>query len=128
MKQSKFLSKDRLGEIFRFGIVGVTATAIHYGIYLLLKMWINVSLAYSIGFVVSFAMNFWLSNVFTFKTKPSMKKGIGFGISHAINYVLHIAFLNVFLWVGVPSNWAPIPVFLCVIPINFLLVRKALKK
>ncbi|MBR0038174.1 MAG: GtrA family protein [Bacteroidales bacterium] len=121
------LSRERFFELVRFAIVGVIATLVHYGLYLLLKRWINVSVSYTIGYALSFLMNFWLSNVFTFRTKPSMKKGVGFGVSHVINYLLHIALLNLFLWVGLPSNLAPIPVFLIVVPINFLLVRKVLK-
>ena len=121
------LSRERFFELVRFAIVGIIATLVHYGLYLLLKRWINVSVSYTIGYALSFLMNFWLSNVFTFRTKPSMKKGVGFGVSHVINYLLHIALLNLFLWVGLPSNLAPIPVFLIVVPINFLLVRKVLK-
>lgn len=121
------MSKERLLEIVRFCIVGAIATLVHYGFYLVLKPWINVSVAYTIGYALSFLMNFWLSNVFTFQTKPSVKKGIGFGLSHVINYVLHIVLLNIFLWFGIPSNWAPIPVFIIVVPVNFLLVRKVLK-
>ena len=89
------LSRERFFELVRFAIVGVIATLVHYGLYLLLKRWINVSVSYTIGYALSFLMNFWLSNVFTFRTKPSMKKGVGFGVSHVINYLLHIALLKV---------------------------------
>ena len=43
-------------------------------------------------------------------------------------YLLHVAFLNLFLWLGVSKSLAPIPVFAIVIPINFLLVRFVFKK
>lgn len=119
--------KERSCEIIRFGIVGIVATAVHYGIYLILKMWIQVSVAYTIGYVLSFLVNFWLSNVFTFRTKPSWKNGFGFGVSHIINYVLHIVLLNIFIWLGMSSTWAPIPVLLIVVPVNFLLVRMVLR-
>ena len=117
-----------LGEIIRFGFVGVLATLVHYGVYLLLNCWINTSIAYTIGYVVSFVMNFILSNYFTFRTKPSVKRGAGFALSHIINYGLHIVLLNIFLWFGLSETWAPIPVYCLVIPINFILVRFFLKK
>lgn len=120
-------TKTQIIEIFRFGMVGALATLVHYGIYLVLKQWINVSFAYTLGYVLSFLMNFWLSNVYTFQTKPTVKKGIGFGVSHAINYLLHILLLNLFLWIGLSAEFAPIPVFAIVVPINFLLVRFVLK-
>lgn len=68
-------------------------------------------LNYVKGYLLSLLMNFWLSSVFTFRTEPSVKKGIKFGMCHGINYLLHLLFLNLFLWIGVPSNWAPVPVF-----------------
>lgn len=122
------MQKNSILEFSRFLLVGTIATVIHYGIYLLLKQWINVSVAYTLGYVLSFVVNFWLSNVFTFRTKPSTKKGIGFALSHLINYGLHIGLLNVFLWVGIPADLAPIPVYIIVVPVNYTLVRTALKK
>lgn len=114
-------------EIIRFCIVGTLATGIHYGIYLLLNRFILVWLAYTIGYVISFICNFYLTSVFTFQSKATINKGIGFIVCHLINYILHLLFLNFFIWVGVVKNYAPIPVYLIVIPINFLLVRFVFK-
>ena len=125
------LDQNKIGEIIRFGIVGVLATALHYGIYLgLLWVWpeMNISVAYSIGYLVSFVGNFLASNYFTFRTKPTTEKGIGFALSHGVNYLLHLLFLNFFLWLGLSDEWAPVPVFCIVIPINFLLVRFVLER
>lgn len=121
------MNSTNLREAIRFCIVGVLATIVHYGIYLLLKGVINVSVAYTIGYVISFIGNFVLTNVYTFKTQATAKKGIGFVICHVINYLLHIGLLNVFIWLGVPSSLAPIPVYCIVVPVNFLLVRKVVK-
>ena len=60
------INKQTFYELVRFGIVGVTATAIHYGIYWLLMHVINVTVAYSIGYALSFICNFLLSSHFTF--------------------------------------------------------------
>lgn len=114
-------------EQFRFIIVGILATAIHYGIYLALNLILVSWLAYSIGYGISFLCNFYLSSIFTFKTKASIKKGIGFGISHGINYLLHIVLLSLFLKLGLKEEFAPIPVFAIAIPVNFLLVRFVFK-
>lgn len=118
---------EKYKEIIRFGIVGIIATALHYGIYLALNLVISANVSYTIGYLVSFVCNFILSNWFTFKTKPTLKKGVGFGLSHVVNYLLHMFFLNLFIHLGVPESYAPIPVFLIVIPINFILVRTVLK-
>ncbi|MDD6210936.1 MAG: GtrA family protein [Bacteroidales bacterium] len=121
------MRKERLYELIRFGIVGGTSALLHYGIYLFLNIYLAVNIAYSIGYIISFVMNFFLSNYFTFRTRPSLKKGIGFGASHLINYLLQISFLNIILYFGIPETYAPILVFIIVVPINFLLVRTVLK-
>lgn len=115
-------------EFFRFAIVGIIATAIHYGIYYVLLCYINVSIAYSIGYMLSFIVNFWLSAKFTFRTKTSVKRGLGFAISHLINYFLQIIVLNIMLFLDIPKEIAPIPVYAICIPVNFLLVRLVFKK
>ena len=117
----------KYAEPFRFVLVGGLATLIHYGIYLVLNLVMVVWLAYSIGYGVSFLCNFYLSSVFTFRAKPSFRKGVGFALSHAVNYGLHLLFLSLFLRMGMAEAYAPIPVFCLVIPINFLLVRFVFK-
>lgn len=118
----------------RFCVVGVLATGIHYGVYLALlrilsitsELGINIS--YTIGYIIGFLANLFLSAYFTFKTKITIHKSLGFMVTNVINYGLHLAFLNLFLWMGIPDEWAPIPTFCCVIPINFILVRTVFKK
>lgn len=119
--------KQNFYEIIRFGIVGIIATIIHYGIYLALNLIITSWIAYSVGYGISFLCNFYLSNKFTFKTKPTIKKGIGFGISHFVNYLLQVILLSIFIKLGIPDNYAPLPVFCIAVPVNFLMVRFVLK-
>lgn len=116
-----------LKEIFRFILVGVFATLLHYGIYLLLMSVWPVNLAYTSGYVISFIFNFILSARFTFRARAGLKKGIGFGLSHLINYGLHILLLNFFLWLGISKTYAPVPVYMIAIPVNFILVRFVFK-
>lgn len=111
------------GQALRFGMVGVFATALHYGIYYVLQQIINVNVAYTIGYVLSFLANFYLTARFTFRSAPSWSKLTGMGGAHAVNYLLHLALLNLFLWLGVREEWAPFPVFAIAVPVNFLLVR-----
>lgn len=114
-----------LSEIIRFGLVGALATALHYGIYYLLWRYVslNENVAYTAGYVLSFIANFYLTAYFTFRSHPSWKRAGGFGGAHLVNYLLHMCLLNLFLWLGIPEEWAPLPVFAIAIPVNFLLVR-----
>ena len=47
-------TKPLVKEFIRFGVVGVLATALHYGIYYFLQSFINVNVAYTTGYVISF--------------------------------------------------------------------------
>ena len=114
-------------EFVRFAIVGLIATGIHYGVYYLLNLFINVNVAYTVGYLVSWIVNLYLTAHFTFRSALSFKKGVGFALSHLVNYVLHMLFLNLFLAIGVSEEIAPLFVFAVVIPINFLLVRFVFK-
>ena len=115
-------------EFACFVIVGIFATVLHYGIYYLLMQVINVNVAYTIGYFLSFIVNFFLTSYFTFGVAPSWMKLLGMSGAHLINYFLHMILLNIFLYLGISKVWAPLPVFSIAIPINFILVRFAFKK
>lgn len=115
-------------EFIRFAIVGVIATGIHYGLYLVLKQFINLNVSYTAGYLISLACNFFLTAKFTFKAEASVKRGAGFIISHIVNYLLHMVLLNLFIKIGIPSSYAPIPVYCIAIPVNFLLIRTVFRK
>ena len=119
--------KETFGELVRFAIVGTTSAALHYGIYWVLQHWINVNIAYTIGYLLSFLVNYYLSAHFTFKAKTSAKNGIGFGGAHLMNYLLHIVLFNLFLWIGHSRELAPIAVLAIAVPANFVMVRFVFK-
>jgi len=122
------LGKERIGEVIRFGVVGVFATLIQYLVYWLLVHWLNPSLSMTVGYAVSFVFNFLASTHYTFRVKANVRHGAGFALSHGVNYLLQMILLNLFLWVGFSKQLAPIPMFCVCIPVNFLLVRYFLKR
>jgi len=122
------LTRETVLEILRFGIVGVLSTALHYAIYWVLQHWIEVNIAYTIGYVLSFLVNYWLSAHFTFHRQTSVKNGVGFSGAHLVNYCLHIVLLNFFLWLGLTNEVAPLAVYAIAIPVNFMLVRLVFRK
>ena len=115
-------------EFFRFGIVGVTATCLHYvtywGFSFILPLWI----AYTVGYLCSLIANFFLSAHYTFKSATSVLKAGGFLLCHAINYTLHIVLFESFLQIGLSKEFSPILVYCIVIPINYILVHTVFKK
>lgn len=120
---------SRTGQFCRFVLVGGIATALHYMIYLGLQgVGLQLSIAYSLGYGISFIFNYIASNYFTFKATPNAKSGIKFIGAHCCNYILQIILLNIYIGLGIPRAIAPIGVFVIAIPVNFILVKVAFKR
>lgn len=123
MKPINEIFRGHIGEIIRFGIVGTVAMVVHYAVYYALLPVASENVAFAIGFVVSFLCNFALTTLFTFHVKFAARRFLKFAASHTVNYVVQALLLNFFLFVGVPSVWAPLPVYAISVPISFVLVR-----
>jgi putative flippase GtrA len=119
--------KEAIGEIVRFSVVGVLVTAIHYVVYWLLQLVVNVNIAWTAGYIAGFVVNYYLSAYYIFREKTSVENGAGFGGAHLVNYFLQMVLLNFFIWLGFSATMAPIGVYAVSIPVNFLLVRFVFK-
>lgn len=152
--------KQTGGEFARFFVVGVGATLLHLGVYLLLNWLLDLSKSdawgitatYAVGYLVSFVANYVASLRWTFKTEGSVRKGLGFALSHLVNAFMHLILLNFFraagagdalsmllIWLapwlvdwlpvlGRPESLLPLPVYVIVVPLNFIMVRYFLKR
>ena len=107
----------------------------------------GITITYATGYIVSFIANFVVSLRWTFKTSGSVAKGLGFAFSHLVNAFMHLLLLNFFralgagnvlslliIWLvpwlvdwmpvlGRPESLLPLPVYVIVVPLNFLMVR-----
>ena len=122
------LNKILKQEIFRFALVGGVATIVLYAAYWLALRLLQPSWAYSLAYFYAFVVNYLLTTSFTFKVDKSVKNGVGFVISNIINYLVSMALLNLFLWIGLSKEVAPIPTILLSTISNFLIVRMVMKK
>lgn len=119
--------RDLLRQALVFGLIGVGATGLHYGIYALLLGLLRPAWAYTVGYGLSLVVNFLLNATLTFRSRATARRGLGFLGAHVVNYLIHIALLGFFLWAGVPARWAPLPVFAVAVPVNFVLVRRVFR-
>lgn len=115
-------------ELIRFLMTGSVAVIIQYGLYLIFVSFLNigpiVSTIFSYG--ISFIVNFFLSNYFTFHSRPSIKNLLSFAGSHVINMVLQTILVAVFSHYF-NAQIALLPAMIICVPCNFLFVRFALK-
>ena len=119
---------DKIGEILRFGMTGVVSTLATYLFSYIFLNWLNPTMSFTIAYLIAMAINYVMTTSFTFKVKASKKNAAGFVVSNVINYGLCALFLNFFIWIGVSEKFAPIPMYMICIPINFLIVRYIMKK
>ncbi|HEY8435566.1 MAG TPA: YfhO family protein [Haloplasmataceae bacterium] len=121
------LREEPMQEMVRFVIIGGIATTISFLIYQLSLLIFHHNIALTLGYLLSMVFNFFASNRFTFKTTPTIKRGLRFTLAHLSNYLIQLILLNGFILIGLRKGLAIIPTYLLAIPINFFLVRKALK-
>ena len=123
----KITGNSRRSEMIRFCLVGGSATALQYGIYIVFVSAVGVPAVPStlISYAISFVFNFLLSTFFTFHTHPTAKKGIGFTVSHLVNMGLQTGLVAIFKGMTGP-DLALLPAMCISVPVNYLLVRYAL--
>ena len=113
--------------IVRHVLVGGTATVVHFGTYYALTaLSVNYNLAFTVGVALSLAFNFVASSRFTFRTGLSAGRGLRFCGAHAVNYLLSVGLLNLYVRLGVSEYVAPLLVWPVAVPINYLMVRYSL--
>ena len=115
--------KEKLFQFIRFASVGAICTALHYAIYYVLQKFVSPTPAYTAGYALSFICNYFLTTFFTFKSKTSAGNALGFAGCHAVNYLISIGLLNLFIYLGIDKLIAPILVLAIAIPVNFILLR-----
>lgn len=132
------LSNDtKKGQFLRFCINGCLAVAIQYLVFRLLLIvmdadtgepTVKTNIAYAASYFVSFCCNFIITSYWTFHSRPTWKRLTGFGVSHIFNFFIQLAFLNLYLWLGIPKEWAAILAMGSAVPINFAMLHFVYKK
>ena len=130
-------------QFVRFIINGCVSAAVHYGVYLLLLLTIDhfleqtispamrgtaTSAAYAIGYIVSFAVNFYFTCVFTFRTSPTLRRFLGFSGSHAVNFLLHIVLFSACIHLGIHRLIAPFIVMGIAMLVQFTILKVVFRK
>lgn len=110
-------------EAIRFVIVGIIATGIQYAAYWLLLPYMHENAALTVGYIVSVVCNFLMTTYFTFSVRPTKRRAGGFALSHLVNWAMQMLCLHLFVRMGISKEWAPIPMYMVCVPINFLMVR-----
>lgn len=111
-------------EVVRFGIVGVANTAVYYGVYRLLLMFMSYLLAHLIAWAVSVVFSYFMSCYFTYKVRPSWKTFLAFPSTTLVNLAFTTFGTVLLVEVFVVSKLiAPIICGILAIPFTFALAK-----
>jgi putative flippase GtrA len=115
-------------QLLRFVLNGCFSAGVHYVVYLLCQLFIEVNTSYAIGYVVSFLVNYFTTTYFTFHTTPSWKRFIGFSGSHGVNFLLHIVLFWACMQIGINRFIAPVIVMGIAMLVQFTILHFVFKK
>lgn len=117
----KFISR----EFFRFVFWGGMNTLAGYVLYALLLQFMPYLVAYSVAFVLSVFVSYFLNSRFVFKQELQLRKAAKYPVVYLAQYLLGTVLMYVLVQLlHVNKLVAPAIVVLLTIPVTFTLSRK----
>lgn len=116
-------------EIIRFVIVGGINTFNGIILAMFLGKVLQYQLAFTIGYLISMIISFFLNTYFTYRTKPTWRKFITFPISYIPNFIIQYVSVVVFVeFFQLSKNFAYGIAAIISVPVTYLVMRIILKK
>ncbi|MEK5036071.1 GtrA family protein [Paenibacillus sp. FSL R7-0302] len=121
---TKLLNK----EFLKFVVSGGINTLTTYLMYLLLLLFLNYSLAYTVSYVSGIFLSYYLNTVFVFKEKMSIKKFLKFPIVYLIQYFINLLMLYILVeHLHLSTRIVPLIVVVVTIPVTYVLSKLIIK-
>ncbi|MFI2304240.1 GtrA family protein [Actinacidiphila glaucinigra] len=113
-----------LGQLIRFGMVGVANTGVYYGLYLLFLLRLPYVAAHVLAFVLSMIGSYFLTTWFTYRTRPSWRTFLLFPLTNVANFVITTGGLYLLVDVLRVGSWfAPLIASAAAVPVTFAVSR-----
>ncbi|WP_340026059.1 GtrA family protein [Paenibacillus sp. FSL K6-1096] len=121
---TKLLNK----EFLKFVISGGVNTLATYLVYLLLLLFLNYSLSYTVSYISGIFLSYYLNTVFVFKEKMSIKKILKFPVVYLIQYFINLLMLYILVeHLHLSTKIVPLIVVIVTIPVTFVLSKLIIK-
>ena len=112
----------------RFLAVGAANTAASYGVYLLMLLYVDYRIAYTLAYVAGLALGYWAHETFVFRARPGGRSAIAYAATYAAMYVMALGVLAVAVdYMGIPKPAAMVAALCFTIPTTFLLLRRGFR-
>lgn len=113
-----------LGQLVRFGLVGVVNTATYYAMYLCFLHLVPYLVAHVAAFALSTVGSFLLNSWFTYRTRPTWRKFLLFPLTTAANFAITTGGVYVLVdLLHTGDRTAPLMAAAVAVPITFVLSR-----
>ncbi|GLW96928.1 GtrA family protein [Microtetraspora sp. NBRC 16547] len=110
----------------RFLIGGAVNTGVTYGLFVVVALWLPVSVAYTLVFLSGIALSYVINTAFVFRTRASIGSAVRFPGVYLVQYFVGLALLTLLVRLGVAS-WVAMPMTMCVtVPLTFVMSRYVL--
>jgi len=122
---SRLLKQD----FAKFLISGGFNTALTYGVYLLLLMFLPYTASYTISYITGIALAYLLNRFFVFKSHQGIKSVALLPLVYLIQYM--VSMLILWCWVeklGFADRLAPLAAIIITIPITYMLSKFVFSK
>lgn len=115
-------------QIGGFALAGVGRTTLSLGLYLLLMLVAPYWLAFTVSFLITVSVSAVVNARYVFLVGLTRRSYFRYIAVYLLNYLTSLALLALAVEsFGVPKYLAPVPVVLCMFPINFLSERYVLR-
>lgn len=115
-------------EFATFVFFGAVRTALGYGMYLVLVLFIAYPAAYTVSYASGIFISYYLNARFVFKEKLRLSKAMQYPIVYLAQYLIGLGSLYLLIEVAHLSKFvAPIVIIAITVPCTYLLSRYVIK-
>lgn len=112
-------------RIIRFVVVGSFNTGSSYLIYLFFLIFLPFSFAYSLSFITSIIISYFLNTYWVFKQPWRWKKLAQFPLIYLVQYFAGLLLLNLMIeYFGINEKIAPLLIIMLLFPLTYILTKR----
>lgn len=121
---------EKYRELIRFCIVGAFCTGIDAIIFYIVRLFAPYSVAIVSGYLLSLIINYILTVLWTFKSKPNKQNAIGIFAAHLFNlFVVRMGLMWLFVEVSnIEDKIAYVPTLLISVISNFVIIKHVISR
>jgi putative flippase GtrA len=112
----------------RFIAVGAANTAASYAIYLLLLLFLDYRIAYTVAYLAGLALGYWAHATFVFRARFGGRSAMAYAATYAAMYLMSLGVLAIAVdYMSIPKPAAMVAALCFTIPATFLLLRRGFR-